>query len=103
MGVPSCGREFIPLFSADTALRSGSGPCTKTKTHEIVIDIYMLPVGSSLKCSPPLFQASSVVPVAGMSGRDPSFVEHELFMRSQTHAKSSHPRQPWEQPGMLCV
>ena len=38
-----------------------------------------------------------------MSGRDPSFVEHELFMRSQTHAKSTHPRQPWEQPGMLCV
>ena len=38
-----------------------------------------------------------------MSGRDPSFVENELFMRSQTHAKSTHPRQPWEQPGMLCV
>ena len=38
-----------------------------------------------------------------MNGRDPSFVENELFMRSQTHAKSTHPRQPWEQPGMLCV
>ena len=61
------------------------------------------PVGSSLKCGPPPFQDSSVVPVAGMSGRDPRFVEHELFMRSQTHAKSTHPRQPWEQPGMLCV
>ena len=38
-----------------------------------------------------------------MNGRDPSFVENELFMRSQTHANSTHPRQPWEQPGMLCV
>ena len=99
--MPSCGRELIPLLSAGTALRSGSGPCTKT--NEIVIDIYMLPVGSSLKCGPPLFQDSSVVSVAGMSGRDPSFVENELFMRSQTHAKSTHPRQPWEQPGMLFV
>ena len=38
-----------------------------------------------------------------MSGRDPSSVENELFMRSQTYAKSTHPRQPWEQPGLLSV
>ena len=38
-----------------------------------------------------------------MAGRDPRSVEHELFMRSKTHAKSAIPRQPWEQPGLLCV
>ena len=38
-----------------------------------------------------------------MSGRDPRAVENELFMRSQAHSASSYPRQPWEQPGLVCV
>ena len=38
-----------------------------------------------------------------MSGRDPRAVENELFMRCQAHSASSYPRQPWEQPGLLCV
>ena len=44
-----------------------------------------------------------VIRVGTMSGRDPRAVENELFMRSQAHSASSYPRQPWEQPGLLCV
>ncbi|CAE7272750.1 unnamed protein product, partial [Symbiodinium sp. CCMP2592] len=38
-----------------------------------------------------------------MSGHDPRASENEVFMRSITHARSSLPRQPWEQPAMLCI
>ncbi|CAE7403202.1 unnamed protein product [Symbiodinium sp. CCMP2592] len=38
-----------------------------------------------------------------MSGHDPRASENEVFMRSLTHARSSLPRQPWEQPAMLCI
>ena len=53
----------------------------------------------------PFLQAhiDQVIRVGTMSGRDPRAVENELFMRSQAHSASSYPRQPWEQPGLLCV
>ncbi|CAE7192582.1 unnamed protein product, partial [Symbiodinium sp. CCMP2592] len=38
-----------------------------------------------------------------MSGHDPRASENEVFMRNITHARSSLPRQPWEQPAMLCI
>ncbi|CAE7369217.1 unnamed protein product [Symbiodinium sp. CCMP2592] len=38
-----------------------------------------------------------------MSGHDPRASENEVFMRSITHGRSSLPRQPWEQPAMLCI